>query len=162
VRKLLLAAAFVLALAPSAWAARPAVPTGEQQQLKTIMGMFGSDDLAYVPVVLPANYGVARTQTVYNQLTLTFTNAKYPDDSAKANASALNFAAQPFKGKLATCSKGSIGTRVVAGKTVYLKAQAVWRCLRAPSGHIVVVFANSAILSYTEMARIIASVVHIS
>jgi hypothetical protein len=162
VKKVLAAAAFLLILAPAASAARPGVSPSEQQNLKTIMGMFGSDDLAYVPLILPANYDVARTQTVYNQLTLTFTNRKYADGSSQANNSALNFAAQPFKGKLSTCSKGSTGTRVVGGKTVYLKAQAVWRCVRAPSGQPIVVFANSRTLSYDELARVIASAVHIS
>jgi hypothetical protein len=162
VKKVLATAAFLLVLAPVAWAAHPAVSPDEQQHLKMIMGMFGSDDLAYVPGLLPANYGMSRTQTVANQLTVTFTNNKYADGSAKSNASALNFAAQLFNGKLASCSKGSNGSRVVAGKTVYLKAQAAWRCLRAPSGHLVVVFANSPTLSYAELARVIASAVHIS
>jgi hypothetical protein len=152
----------LLVLAPAAGAAGPAVPASEQLQMKTVMGMFGSDDLAYVPAVLPANYRLSREQTVSTQLTVTFTNGKYPDDSAKSNASALNFAAQVFKGKLSTCSKGSLGMRVVAGKTVYLKAQAVWRCLRSPSGRLVVVFANSPTLSYTQLAQVVASAKHIS
>ena len=126
------------------------------------MGMFGSDDLAYVPGFLPANYGLSRTQTVYNQLTVTFTNTKYPDNSAKSNASALNFAAQPYQGKLASCAHGSNGNRVGVVKTVYLQAQTVSRCLRAPTAARVVVFANSPTLSYSELAKVIASAVHIS
>ena len=93
-----------------------------------IVGMFGSDALAYVPGVLPANYDMSRTETDSSQLTVTFTNNKFADGSAaQSNPSALNFAAQPFDGKLASCSKGSNGSPVVA-----------------------------------ELARVIASAVHIS
>ncbi len=50
---MLAAAAFLLVLAPTAWASGPAVSRSDQLQMKSIMGMFGADDLAYVPGVLP-------------------------------------------------------------------------------------------------------------
>jgi hypothetical protein len=157
-KKLLGAAVLLLVLAPAAWAKPPAVPIGEQQQLKSIMDELNADDLAYVPTQLPAHYEVSTTQTAYNQLTLTFTNTKYADGSAKSTASALNFSAQPFKGKLVTCAKGSDGSLKVAGKTVYVKAgHVVWRCMRAPSGQNVVVLANSPSLGYDVLERVIAT-----
>ena len=90
-RKPLAPVVFLLALAPAAWAASPAVPLDEQQQLKTIMGMLGADDLAYVPGHLPASYGMASTQTAAGEFTLIFTNAKYADGSAYANSAKVGY-----------------------------------------------------------------------
>jgi len=157
-KKLLGAAAFLLVMAPAAWASPPAVPIGDQEQLQSIMNELNAEDLAYVPTELPAHYEVSATQTVYNQLTLSFTNTKYADGSAKSTASTINFSAQPFKGKLAACAKGSDSSLKVAGKTVYVKAgHVVWRCMRSPSGNNVVVFANSPSLGYDVLERVIAS-----
>jgi hypothetical protein len=163
VRKPLAAVVLLLALAPSALAATPAVTADQQQQMKTVLGMLGADDLAYVPSLVPPHYVETTSQTSGTQITLTFTNSKCSATSAKANASALNFSAQPYKHKLASCANGSNAVTKFQGKTIYVKAQdVVWRCVRAPSGHLVVVFANSPTLGYSELVRIVASAVHIS
>jgi hypothetical protein len=59
------------------------VDSAPGQRLEVIMGMFGSDALAYVPRVLPPNYDMTRTQTVSNQRTVTVTNNKYADGTAE-------------------------------------------------------------------------------
>jgi hypothetical protein len=163
VRKTLAVAAFVLTLAPSAWASAPAVTTSQQQQLKSLLGQLGADDLAYVPGHLPANYRLGITSTSSDHVGLSFTNSKYPSDSAKATASALAFAVEPFKGKLAGCAKGADTSLRVRGKTIYWKSSLLtaWQCVRAPSGHIVAVYANAAKLGEAELVHVITSVVRI-
>jgi hypothetical protein len=155
--------ALALALAAAAWAAGPAVPFGEQQQVKATLGMMNADDLAYVPGFLPAHYEVSRNQMTYNQLTVTFTDTTFKDGSKKSLRSAINFSAQPYPGKLGNCGKGSTGSVQSAGKTVYLKVgNVVWRCVRAPSGAAVVVFANSDVLTYAQLAKVVATAFHVS
>ena len=63
--------------------------------------------------------------------------------TAALGATLLAFAAEPFKGKLASCSKGAQRTVKVDGKTIYWNDQgSAWRCVKAPSGHLVAVFAS--------------------
>ena len=160
-RKLLFAAVCLLVLAPSALAAPPAVSPGVRQQLKSLLSQLGAEDLAYVPVHVPANYTLEIMQPSSDHVTLSFENSKYPTASAQATASAIAFGVEPFKGKLAGCNKGATSSQRLGGNTIYWKSGTAWRCVRAPSGHVVIVFANSAKVSPIEIARVVTSVVRI-
>jgi hypothetical protein len=159
VKTLLATAAVLLALAPAAWAAtRPPVGKAQQQHLKYLLSQLGAEDLAYVPAYMPATYSVTEEQASFDQLTLSFTSSKYIPESTKADQYGIAFGVQPFKGKLAGCAKGASGTKRSGGKTVYFKFGSVWRCLKAPTGRLVVVFADSPRVARAEMVHVIASV----
>jgi hypothetical protein len=161
VKKHLLAVAFLLVFVPSAWAARPAVSTGERAQLKSLLGQLDALDLAYVPVHMPANYLLVIMQPSSDHVTLGFQNASYAVDSAKATKSAIAYGVEPFKGKLAGCNKGAMASERLGGNTIYWRLGTAWRCVRAPSGRIVIVFANSRTVSPHEIALVITSVARI-
>jgi hypothetical protein len=150
VRKPLVAAVFLLALALSAPAFAAVVPGQAQAQIKQVLGLVGGSDFAYVPTYLPKGYSYAsfNASTTGNEIQI---------QSAKLGPEALLFSVSPTARKASGCGKGSVGTARYGGVTVFLASRGAWRCLRAPSGHIVVVTVVGPGLSVKEAGHVAAS-----
>jgi len=108
----------LLALVVSEQASGGVVPAGQQQQIKLLLAQFNADDLAYVPSHAPKRYVVGTTSAGPGGFGLTLVDSKYVD-SPNSGAHAILYNAGAFKGKAATCAKGSRKTLSVNGKTVY-------------------------------------------
>ena len=73
-QKALAVALFSLALATPALASAPVVSRAEQQQIKSLLAQFGTDDLAYVPASAPKRFVLVNTQADATQSEQPFFN----------------------------------------------------------------------------------------
>jgi len=150
VSKTLAAAVFVLALAVSAQALSAAVPGQAQAQMKTILGSLGAGDFAYVPTYLPKGYryDAFSASTEGNDITVS---------SKRFGPNSLLFHVARSGRKASSCGKGSVGAARFHGVTVFLAGKGAWRCLRAPSGRVVVVTVVGSGLTTRELGAVAAS-----
>jgi len=151
-RKTLATAVFLLALAFAAQAVAGAVPGQAQVQMKTILGELGGDDFAYVPTYLPRGYK-------YDSFNATTGSNEIAVSSTKLGPNSMLFSVGPTARKAANCGKGSIGAAHLHGVTVYLARGGAWRCVKAPSGHLVVVTVIGRGVTRSELGQVAASAV---
>ena len=146
------ALALALVLAPVAAAAKatPLVPVEQPGQMKRILSSFGYADLEYIPTKGPAKYTYSANvvNSTSNLITL------------QDGASYVYFTVQFFNNKLSSCNNGSQIKLTVAGVTIFSKGTDVWRCLTAPSGHVVKVIGHGPGLSRQDLGTMIASAKH--
>jgi hypothetical protein len=146
----------LLALAASAQAAASSViPADAQRRLKSFLEQTGGVDLAYVPTYAPAHFSYATSGGSPSENYIVLADQRYQANSP--NRRFLEFTVHPFKGKLAGCAKGNHRTTRIDGKTVYLNSSGAWRCLRAPSGHLVRVKAVGVHVAQQALGTVVAS-----
>jgi hypothetical protein len=157
VKKPLVAAALALILAASAAAAAPIDPP-QRAQMKAILTGLGAEDFAYMPGTVPPRYGLEATQLTTQQSTLTFTDSKYPQSSPNFEKYSITFSAKPYNGSIINCFRGSDAVRRVGKALIYWKRTNIaWRCMLAPSGHLVKVSASSILVKRQALELVLAS-----
>jgi hypothetical protein len=158
VKTLLVAAALALVLAASA-AAAPPVPASERATMTAILTGLGAMDYAYMPTSIPPRYRLEATQLTTQLSALTFTDPKYPKASPNFEKYAITFSTKPYGGSITNCYRGSEGAHRVAGALVYWMGtnNVVWRCMLAPSGHFVRVYASSILVKRSALEIVVSS-----
>ena len=144
-------AALVGALAVAAQAAASVIPKVVQADMASILEQSDQLDLAYVPTYAPKHYrystfgGSAGT----SHITLS--------PGAVGSPKTLYFTIEHYGRTLSECGEGRGRKLVLDGKTVYVTKGIAWRCLRAPSGHNVVVKVHGAGLTLKTLGAVAAS-----
>jgi hypothetical protein len=151
-RKTLAAAVLLLVLALAAQAGAAAVPGAAQDQMKTVLGTLGGDDFAFVPTYLPHGYR-------YDSFSATTESNEIQVSSTKFGPNSMLFSVGRTGRKAANCGKGSIGSVHLHGVTAYLSRGGAWRCVKAPSGHLVVVTVVGQGVTRGELGAVAASAV---
>jgi hypothetical protein len=146
----------VLAASGSAFAAAPAVPRRDQQQLKALLVQVGAPDLALVPTALPAHfafesYSVEASPPGFD---ISLTDKRFLKTPTQARAHEISLDTAYFNGR---CSSRSRRTLPAGSSTVFSDGKTVWRCLRTPRGRLVRLSAHGR-LAATALAALIASV----
>ena len=147
-------AALALVAAPAASAAAP-IDGPTKARVKSVLENLSAGDLAYVPTSLPPRYKLLTFSVDAQQASYTFYDAKY--GQAKSSTHAVYYAASVFRGKRASCAKGSKGTIRSGGLRMYTAAAVVWRCLTRPSGRIVELSAFGNDVKLPALAAVVAS-----
>jgi hypothetical protein len=145
------AVVLALVLAVPALASAPVIPRPVQAQMYSILDGLGAGDLAFMPTYAPKRYhystfGGSSTET---HITLS--------PGGTGDPRTLYFSIVPFGRTIPECGEGHGRKAAVQGKTVYYETGIAWRCLRAPSGHVVVVKVHGAGLTDKVLGAVAAS-----
>ena len=145
------AALVALAVAAQAQAAGSVIPRPIQSEMRSILDGIGATDLAYMPTYAPKRYHYATFGGTATESHITLS------PSGTGDPRTLYFTMAPYGRRLSDCAEGRGRKVTVEGKTVYWTAGIAWRCLRPPSGHLVVVKVHGAGLTTKVLTAVAAS-----
>ena len=144
----------MLALAVSAQASAsviPVIPRPVQAQMYSILDGIGAGDLAYMPTYAPKHYRYATFGGSSSETHITLSPGGTGDPRT------LYFSIVPYGRTIPECGEGHGRKVAIQGRAVYLAAGIAWTCLRAPSGHNVVVKVHAAGLTQKVLGAVAAS-----
>jgi hypothetical protein len=90
-------------------------------------------ELAYVPTRAPFRYRYRSYTWRDGRLTIRLVDVRDPNSTRHT----VLFGTQRVGGTLASCASGKRKTLQLDGSKVYWNGIVAWRCVRAPSGHLV-------------------------
>jgi hypothetical protein len=155
VRKTLVAAVFLLALALSAPVLASVVPQVLQADMKSILEQSDALDFAYVPTYAPPKFQYQTFGGSPSSSHITFS------PGAIGDARTLYFTIERYGRNLSACGDGHKQTLHVKRTAVFVRGSVVWRCLRAPSGTVVIVKVHGNGLKPAVLAQVAASAARI-
>lgn len=158
VRRALAAFAVALAAAGGALAADPAVPLGEQRQLRALLTQIGAPDLAFVPTQVPPHFAFASFSVTGTPrgLDVSFADRRYAGNPTKARVQEISFDTAYFEPTIASCSRRARRTLHISGRAVFSDGSRVWRCVRVREGRVIVASAHG-LMSVGALAVLVAS-----
>lgn len=126
----------------------PVVPPFIQHLVRRKAG-----ELAYVPTRAPFHYGYYSYRWRDGRLTIRLVDRRYRLDALNS----VFFFAQRLRGTPASCASGKRKTLQLDGNKVYWDGIVAWRCVRAPSGHLVKLSATDPNLPDVALGIVVAS-----
>jgi hypothetical protein len=143
--------ALLAALAVAAQAPAAVIPKVVQADMASILEQSGQEDLAYIPTYAPKKYRYSTFGGSAGASHITLSPGAIGDPRA------LYFTIERYGRTIGECGEGRGHKRVVNGKTVYTTTGIAWRCIRAPSGHNVVVKVHGNGLTLAQLGSVAAS-----
>jgi hypothetical protein len=144
-------AALAGALAVASQSAASVIPRVVQADMASILEQSDQLDLAYIPTYAPKHYRYATFGGSAGTSHITLS------PGAVGSPKTLYFTIEHYGRTLSECGEGRGKKLDVNGKTVYVTTGIAWRCLRAPSGHNVVVKVHGAGLTLKTLGAVAAS-----
>jgi hypothetical protein len=149
------AAVLVVASIAASQASASVIPKVIQAEMRSILEQSDALDYAFIPTYAPKRYVYAAFGGSPNESHITLSRDGVGDPHS------LYWTIGRYGRHLADCGEGKRRTLRVDGRTVYFRNGVAWRCLRAPSGRLVVVKVHGDGLSPQVLGAVAASAARI-
>jgi hypothetical protein len=159
VRRFLVVPAALLATSGAALATAPAViPPSTLSRLESVLAMtHESTDFLFVPTWAPRRYGLEGDGLGRDSVGFILTDSRVRGRPGFLKRSMV-FSTGVYTGSLKRCAAAKPPKPPASPDTVLWNGTVAWRCVRAPDGRVVRVYAYGPGLSKAQLERVVRSV----